>query len=328
MFTLSSRLGVAPEDQHWATFDNALSRSILEDRRVTYIPFAGPRDVPNSVRNAVIARSILTAKGEKYDSVFSTGSSPAVSFLPLASMMRIPAHYIESATRVDGPSMSGKIMARTPGVATYAQYREWATGGWQYGGSIFDGFRAVESAPATSIRRAVVSIGTQDGYPFSRLIKHLAPLLQGAEVMWQTGTTDVAEFGIEGRHSVPHKELARAVREADVVIAHSGTGAALTAIQAGKVPVLVPRRVAFKEHVDEHQGQLAGSLSSRGLAIACEADQLSEEVLLRAASSAIEVIAEPVPFRLGSPISGRAAAKERNGLLQGQGAGRIEGLRS
>lgn len=326
MFTLSSRLGVAVEDQHWATFDNALSRSILEGRRVTYIPFAGPRDVANSLRSAMIARRILMAKGADYSSIFSTGSSPAVSFLPLAALMRIPAHYIESATRVDGPSLTGKIMSITPGVKTYAQYREWATGSWRYGGSIFDGFRGVESTPITKIRKAVVSIGTQDGYPFGRLIEHLSPLLQGAEVLWQTGTTDVTPYGIDGHHSVPHKELSAAVAEADLVVAHSGTGAALTAIQAGKMPVLVPRRVAFKEHIDEHQGQLARSLAARGLAIACEADQLTEEVLLRAASSAIDVIAAPVPFRLDA-VGGADSASSEQGAL-GPSAEKVEGLRS
>ena len=36
LFTLSTRFGIDPADQHWVTFDNGLSRSLLGDRRVTF----------------------------------------------------------------------------------------------------------------------------------------------------------------------------------------------------------------------------------------------------------------------------------------------------
>jgi UDP-N-acetylglucosamine transferase subunit ALG13 len=295
LFTLSSRFGIDPADQHWVTFDNGLSRSLLEGRKVTFSRFAAPRDAVPIGRNAMLAHRILN-KGD-YTAVFSTGSSPAVSFMPEASLRGIECHYIESAARADGPSITGRIMSRLPGVNTYSQYPVWADDRWHFGGSIFDAFTTGPSTSVSGIRRAVVSVGTQDLYPFDRLISAAVPLLEGAEVLWQTGLADVSAHGIEGRVSVPHHELQAAVEEADVVIAHAGTGAAITAIEAGKVPILVPRLVARGEHIDDHQIQIARELDRRGLAIAAAPEELTPELLLRAASGTTGRVDDVAPFR-------------------------------
>ncbi|PPG41778.1 hypothetical protein C5C30_06780 [Rathayibacter sp. AY2B5] len=293
MFALSGLLGVDPEEQHWATVDSALSRTLLADRRVTHLADPPPRAVVPVLRNAMIGRSLL-ARGS-FDAVFSTGASPALSFLPLAASRGIPAHYIESAARVLGPSMTGRILARVPAVSTYTQYRSWADDRWSFGGSIFDTYR-VEDVVPQPIRRAVVSVGTQDGYPFPRFFAALAPLLEGVEVLWQTGANDVSGLGIDGRHSVPHDELNAAMKAADVVIAHGGVGTALSAIEQGRVPILVPRRASFGEHVDDHQVQIATRLADSGLAVTVDIEGLSRETLELAAARRVVSADSAVPF--------------------------------
>ncbi|MWV47728.1 glycosyl transferase family 28 [Rathayibacter sp. VKM Ac-2803] len=316
LFTLSSRFGIDPAEQHWVTFDNGLSRSLLEGRRVTFSRFAAPRDTLPIAQNALLAHRII-GKGD-YSAVFSTGSSPAVSFMPEASLRGIECHYIESAARADGPSITGRIMARLRGVNTYSQYPVWADQRWQFGGSIFDAFTTGPAREVRGIRRAVLSVGTQDLYPFDRLIAAAVPLLSGAEVLWQTGLADVSPHGIEGRVSVPHHELQEAVDAADVVIAHAGTGAAITAIEAGKVPILVPRLVARGEHIDDHQIQIARELDRRGLAIAAAPEELTEELLLRAARLSTRVVEDVAPFRFSparvrSKRPGFAASRTQGG---------------
>lgn len=294
LYTLAGRLGIPPEEQFWVTFDNGLSRSLLADRRVEYAPFAGPRDGLNIFRIATMARRILAEND--FARAISTGSSPAVAFLPQASRRGIPSHYIESAARADGPSVSGKIISRFAKIATYTQYPVWSDKRWQYRGSIFDAHEQGGTSGATQeLRRAVVSVGTQDGYSFDRLYANLAPLLTGMEVLWQTGPQDVTGFGItNARASVPHAELSAAVARADVVIAHAGTGAALTAIEAGKCPILVPRLARYNEHIDDHQLQIAAELHRRGLAISTPAEKLSTAVLHEAAArSTLRVDAPP-----------------------------------
>jgi UDP-N-acetylglucosamine--N-acetylmuramyl-(pentapeptide) pyrophosphoryl-undecaprenol N-acetylglucosamine transferase len=145
-----------------------------------------------------------------------------------------------------------------------------------------------------------VTLGTTESYGFRRLLDRLVPLLDGVEVLWQTGATDVTGLGIDARETVPHEEMLTAIAGADLVVAHSGTGAAITTLQHGLTPVLVPRLQAYDEHVDDHQVQIAGELADRGLAVACPVEELSMDVLLRAARRRTRPVADPPPLQLSS----------------------------
>ena len=221
-----------------------------------------------------------------------------MSYLLQTALRGVPSHYIESAARADGPSLTGRIMARVPGVTTYAQYPSWAAGRWRYGGSVFDSYESGTPVPRPSIHSAVVSLGTAESYGFRRLLERLVPLLDGCRVIWQTGATDVRGLPIEGRAQVPHHELTSAIADADVVISHAGTGAALTALEHGRMPLLVPRRAAHHEHVDDHQQQIAAELSRRGLAVSREAEDVDHAALLAAAAGSVCRLSTPPPFRL------------------------------
>lgn len=63
-------------------------------------------------------------------------------------------------------------------------------------------------------------------------------------------------------------ELLQHVERARIVIIHAGVGTVLAAIQAGHVPIVVPRQKRYNEHVDDHQAELARALDSSGHAIA------------------------------------------------------------
>jgi UDP-N-acetylglucosamine--N-acetylmuramyl-(pentapeptide) pyrophosphoryl-undecaprenol N-acetylglucosamine transferase len=106
-------------------------------------------------------------------------------------------------------------------------------------------------------------------------------------VLWQTGATDVADLPVDGRPTVPAPELEQAMTEADVVIAHAGTGTALTAFELGRCPLLVPRRHAFDEHIDDHQVETARMLAARGLAVYAEASELDGGHLREAAERSV-----------------------------------------
>jgi UDP-N-acetylglucosamine--N-acetylmuramyl-(pentapeptide) pyrophosphoryl-undecaprenol N-acetylglucosamine transferase len=296
---LAQRIGIPADEQVWVTFDTGLSRSLLADREVVYARYAAPRDISNILRNTVLAHRVL--RGGNYERAISTGASLAVNFLPMAARRGIASHYIESAARAAGPSMTGRILEKDRRVRTYTQYPAWSTSRWQYRGSIFDEFAPGPETAPRPVAKVVVTVGTTESYGFARLIDALVPVLSGRDVLWQTGMTDVSGHGIDGRASVPHEELDRAVAEADVVIAHSGTGAALTAIQHGKCPILVPRKSAFGEHVDDHQEQIAGELARRGLAIVASPDEIDEELLLQAARRTVMPESQPPRFELDEP---------------------------
>ena len=299
--TLAERMGIAASDQFWVTFDTGLSRNLLADRPTVFASYAAPRDALNILRNANLARRIL--REDRFDSAVSTGSSLAVSFLPLAARRGIPSHFIETAARATGPSLTGNILAKDKRIRTYTQYPEWADSRWAFRGSIFDNFEPGPDRDAGQIRRVVVSVGTTESYGFERLVRRLVPLLDGLDVLWQIGRTAVEGYPIEGRVSVPHAELIEAVRNCDVVISHADTGAALTSMESGHCPVLVPRLSAHGEHIDDHQIQIAESLHRRGLAIQCEVEQLDDSVLHLAAGRSVRRADTPPAFALDGPTN-------------------------
>lgn len=285
----------------WATFDTPQSRSLLAGETTEFVPFVGGRDPRAVARNFRHAWRIL--RRHKVTQIASTGSAVALPFFLLGRARRLDCHYVESAARSQAPSMTGSMIGRIPGVHRYAQYPGWASElGWHYVGSVLENYEAVgETARDAPIRKAVLTLGTYRGYQFPRLVEKLIEILPAdCEVLWQTGETDTSSLGVDGRFAIPEGELVAAMREADVVVAHAGVGAALASLEAGKCPVLVPRRLSLGEHVDDHQTQIAEELSHRGLSVSVEADDLSLDHLRLAASTTVRPAADPPPFSLRS----------------------------
>jgi len=286
------------EETVWFTFATTQSRSLLAGEDVVYGRYARPRDVPATIANARIARRLL--KERAFTRVISTGASIAIAAMPLARARSIPCHYIESATRVTGPSLTGRMLQYVPGVELYTQYRSWENERWRYGGSIFDGF-ASDPAAGAPLRRILVSLGTIEDYEFRPLLERMVAIApDGVEIVWQTGSTDARGLGIESRSSIPATEFDQLLSDVDVVVSHAGTGSAVAAMHAGRFPILVPRRAARSEHVDDHQFQIARELESRGLALHREVDQLTVDDLCTAAATRIVVRDHPAPFELRS----------------------------
>jgi UDP-N-acetylglucosamine--N-acetylmuramyl-(pentapeptide) pyrophosphoryl-undecaprenol N-acetylglucosamine transferase len=274
----------------WLTYDRGPTGDLLAaagraDDHLVHAPYAAPRDVPNLLRNARIARALL--RRQHYDLAVSTGAGIAVATLPAARAKGVRSVFIESATRAEGPSMSGRILQRMPGIELYTQNpgypRRWGTVG-----SVHDEFQPGPAREAVPLRRVVVTLGTIQPYGFRRLVERLLEVLPGdAEVLWQTGATETSGLPISGREVVPAPELHDAISAADVVVAHAGTGTAMTAFELGRTPVLVPRRHEYDEHVDDHQVITARSLAARGLAVHAEVDQLDLGLLQHAAQRSV-----------------------------------------
>jgi UDP-N-acetylglucosamine--N-acetylmuramyl-(pentapeptide) pyrophosphoryl-undecaprenol N-acetylglucosamine transferase len=304
---LHRRLAGVEGPYRWVTFDTPQSRSLLAGEAVEFVPFVGGRDPLNVARNFPQAHGAL--RGGEVDTVVSTGSAVALPFFALARARRIRCHYIESAARIDAPSLTGRLIGRVPGVNRYSQYRGWRRRGWSFGGSVFDSFAPGPDRGARrgALAKVVVTLGTYRGYPFTRLVRRLLEVLPSeAEVLWQTGDTDVSGLGIAGHRAIPERDLSEAMDEADVVVAHAGVGTALAAFEVGKCPLLVPRRFALGEHVDDHQPQIAGELGDRGLSVSVDADELSFGDLLAAAAGSVASPAQAPVFATSGERCGAA----------------------
>jgi UDP-N-acetylglucosamine transferase subunit ALG13 len=309
---LRSRLDPQPREVEWATFDDPQSRSLLRAEQVHHVEYIAPRAYGAAARAVGSAARILRRGG--FDRVVSTGSGIAIPFLAVARARGIEGHYIESAARTEAPSMSGKVVSRLPGVRLYTQYRTWSGGRWGYSGSLFDGFRPVATPrpDGALARRVVVTLGTMRTYPFRSAVQRLVEVLPDvlapdAEVLWQVGVTDTSDLGVDGHDLVDATTMRAAVQEADLVIAHAGIGSALTALDAGLCPVLLPRTASRGEHVDEHQQLIARELAGRGLAVSCDAPAVTAEHLRSALATRVVVEDRPLPFTLSGARVSRSA---------------------
>jgi UDP-N-acetylglucosamine transferase subunit ALG13 len=301
LYRLRDRFRPMLEEVEWATFNTPQSRHLLRDEIVNYVPFVKPRDAKGTFLDSVEASRLLGR--HRYARVISTGAAVAVPFLGFARRHGLAAHYIESAARSEGLSLSGHMVSRIPGVRLYGQYPGWASGRWQFRGSVVDGFAPGVPGPQRPIDKVVVTFGTQRDFGFRRALEAVVRLLPevctpSASILWQTGATDTAGLDINGVDSVPRGELDQAVAEADLVISHAGVGSALQTLEHGKCPVLLPRRREFAEHTDDHQRLIAEDLGRRGLAVWADPDDLTAEDLWAAAPMTAVGVSTPPPFLL------------------------------
>lgn len=283
---LLSRLPIT-DDHIWVTVPTPQTESLLAGRNVFWVSPAVTRDYRAVARNAALVRPLF--RKNRFRFAVSTGSSLALSVLPQAAALGIESHYIESATRCNRPSVSGRLLSMVPTIHTHTQCAHWANWRWTYAGTVFDEFEPQPLAHDGQIRSAVVSLGTSEKYTFRRMVDRLLKILpHDAEVLWQTGSTDVSDLPIEGRQRVPQAEMEAAMRAADVVVSHAGTGVTVSALRNGKFPVLLPRRPEFDEHIDDHQLQIAGEIDRLGLGVVREVDDLTERDLVTA--SGLQVV--------------------------------------
>lgn len=63
---------------------------------------------------------------------------------------------------------------------------------------------------------------------------------------------------------LPNDTFEQTIANASLIIAHGGCGTLLTAIRRGKIPVVMPRRRQYGEHVNDHQLQLTQALAAEG----------------------------------------------------------------
>jgi UDP-N-acetylglucosamine--N-acetylmuramyl-(pentapeptide) pyrophosphoryl-undecaprenol N-acetylglucosamine transferase len=282
----------------WVTWRTEQAELLLDGERVVYVREVAPRGYLSVVRNLPRAWRVLG--GEGVDRVISTGSGIALSFLPIGKLRGVRAHYIESAARVHGPSLTGRILSTVPGTRLYTQHRGWASRRWRFAGSVYDGYEPRGDLSVDGPLKVAVSVGTLP-FGFRRLIERLVAILPAdAEVTcWQTGATSLEGLPVPGTPLVSLGELRRAFREANVVVLHAGVGTILEALDAGRRPIIAPRRREFGEHVDDHQLEIGRELAGRGLAVTRDPDDLALDDLLAAAGGRVISAGNLPPLDIG-----------------------------
>ncbi|WP_293235289.1 glycosyltransferase [Mycolicibacterium sp.] len=229
-------------------------------------------------------------KGEGFTSAVTTGAALGVVGLAGARLHGIPAFYYESVSRVNGPSLSGRLAALDPGITKLCQYEHWAKSGWSFRQSLFDAFSAVPKAPVGS-PRLFVTLGTIHPYRFDAMVDAvLSSGLADSNTVWQLGATQRRDLPGTSVTQLSSAEFEDASTSADVVITHAGVGTIMNLLEMGISPVVTPRRAVRHEHVDDHQSQIAGLLRSRKITYVAEVEQLNSEAIFAASRIAIQRI--------------------------------------
>jgi UDP-N-acetylglucosamine transferase subunit ALG13 len=282
---IAPSLGAA-DDSLWVTFDSPQSRSLLHDRDVLHVPYVSPRDVKGALAARRLLDEHLAAFGIRYDGVVSTGAAVALSAFTAAHTRKLPHLYIESVSRTDGPSLTGRLVAAGRLASLRTQHRSWEHGRWRYEGSVLDEYETLlADRPAPARPRLFVTLGTIRPYRFDALVDAVvATGLADETTVWQLGVTDRQDLPGHVVGQISAHEFEHYAREADVVVTHAGVGTIMQLLDWGKSPVVVPRRRSAGEHVDDHQSLITALLRERGLGVERTVDRLDQAALQLAAS--------------------------------------------
>ena len=118
-----------------------------------------------------------------------------------------------------------------------------------------------------------VTVGTHEqGFP--RILTAVAQLVaELSDVSWrvQTGpaSPDLPSF-VEARAAYSHGEMMVNLEWADATISQASPGNVFGAIKAVSQPIVMARRAALGEHVDDHQVHFASHLERSGLAMVAD----------------------------------------------------------
>jgi UDP-N-acetylglucosamine:LPS N-acetylglucosamine transferase len=120
----------------WVTDDSRDARSLLRGERVYYGFGPAARSGLNLVRNLRLAHRLITELRPKL--LVSTGAALCVPFVWMARLCGVKVFYIESVTRIAGPSLTCRLV-RPAANRVYVQWPELAgrVPGSIYVGSVF-----------------------------------------------------------------------------------------------------------------------------------------------------------------------------------------------
>ena len=113
----------------------------------------------------------------------------------------------------------------------------------------------------------VVALAGTDHHPFDRMVQWIdAAAVRHPDLHFliQHGATR-PPLVAEGHEFLSHDRLVAVLSEATAVVCHGGPGTITEAVDAGHVPVCVPRDPLLGEHVDGHQQRFARLVGEAGI---------------------------------------------------------------
>lgn len=103
-----------------------------------------------------------------------------------------------------------------------------------------------------------VTVGNakQPFYRLFALIENVKDLLP-KPIIAQTGSSVIKIEGVITYEILQAHDFGQLMKDSSVVIMHAGAGSLIHALNNFHKPIVMPRRLEFGEHIDDHQIQLA-----------------------------------------------------------------------
>ncbi len=99
-----------------------------------------------------------------------------------------------------------------------------------------------------------VTVGTHE-QSFNRLVEYMDKWAENHDekVVIQTGFSTYEPKFATWQKLYPFQQMNKNMSDARIIITHGGPSSFIAPLQKGKIPIVVPRRKEFDEHVNDHQ---------------------------------------------------------------------------
>ena len=111
-----------------------------------------------------------------------------------------------------------------------------------------------------------VTVGTHE-QPFDRLLRYIDKMIENGiikeEVVVQKGYTDYEPKNYKAKKLISYDEMRFNIENARIVVTHGGPASFIAPLSIGKIPIVVPRKKEYNEHVNNHQLDFSREVEKR-----------------------------------------------------------------
>lgn len=109
-----------------------------------------------------------------------------------------------------------------------------------------------------------VTVGTHE-QQFNRLVEYMDNYATTTEeeIVIQTGFSTYIPKNCKWQKLFSYTEMSEYIKKARIAITHGGPSSFISALQIGKIPIVVPRQKRYGEHVNDHQVHFCEQVAER-----------------------------------------------------------------
>jgi UDP-N-acetylglucosamine transferase subunit ALG13 len=225
--------------------------------------------------------------------IVTSGAGFAVPFCIAARAMGARVIFIETMARIRTSSKGGRVLSALA-ERTFVQWEEMTD---VHRGAVACRPALLESVGAGARPRSgqgtFVSLGSHTA-GFDRCLRMVdeavARGILPGPVRSQVGHSDLVPASFAPTRWRSPGDMRQAIAESEVIVCHGGAGVISAVLRAGRRPIVVPRLERHREHVDDHQEEIARKLAELELVVVAD-DRITSE--------AVRAAKHPLPSAVG-----------------------------